>query len=477
MKLEKSELLEHINNLNRKKPLKESKEIQRVSLPADADALEQHEEALKQNKERLDPKNYEEDVKSLIKDTASEESRYRHFDVVDRKDLAKRINEAKEKGLDFKVSRSTKEGFRYDLKVLNEDYLKKDAGNPDINCAAFNKATDIGNSLGEDVKVDEKEIADIPEDEDVKEDKIDYKKLVEDIMCWIINSEDSDSDVSLSDYLSDLGYDEELINSLFDSCKEDSTESTENSEKDFTDVEDEDIDIDDYPLVMQDDEADSEHPLDEELKIYTSSLAGFHPSLKAKDLWDEIVKKDKVETLENALEFLFPDGIKDEALDVFLSDEGDWIRDLIDLDKNETSSDDESNDEFDDTDVEDYSDEEEISADENTSDDEDIEPIADDEVDIDAEKEEKPEEKEIDSDKKYDKVEDEEKHDDKDDEITESLADGFLKKNFKENSSEESKEESVKKELVESDESEEDIVDISEDDVDNMLGCPKADKE
>ena len=109
MKITKSELIESIKALNEKKPLKESADIQRVLFPADADAQEQHEQALKANKERLDPKNYAQDVKDLVKMTASEEPRYSHFDVVDRRELAKQINEAKEKGLPFRVSRSTKE--------------------------------------------------------------------------------------------------------------------------------------------------------------------------------------------------------------------------------------------------------------------------------------------------------------------------------------------------------------------------------
>ena len=123
MKFEKDELIENIKRLNKEKRLKEGKEIQRVLSPADADAFEQHEEALEANNKRLDPKNYDKDIKDLIKDTASEESRYRHFDIVDRKELAKKINEAKSKGLNFKISRSVKEGYRYDFKVLDEAYV------------------------------------------------------------------------------------------------------------------------------------------------------------------------------------------------------------------------------------------------------------------------------------------------------------------------------------------------------------------
>ena len=59
MKIEKNELIESIKNLNKKKPLKEQKEIQRVLPPADADAQEQHQQALEQNAKRRAPKNYE----------------------------------------------------------------------------------------------------------------------------------------------------------------------------------------------------------------------------------------------------------------------------------------------------------------------------------------------------------------------------------------------------------------------------------
>lgn len=400
MKLNKSELLERINNLNQSKPLlKEDKEIQRVASPADADALEQHEEALKQNKERKDPKNFDENVKELIKDTASEESRYRHFDVVDRKDLAKRINEAKQKGLDFKVTRGNKEGFRYDLAVLKEEFLKKDAGNPDINCAAFNKATNVGASspmtgLGEDMEEepieqcsicdsikflidDEKEAIDgykkadecleSLDDEELKvkisslynhiigeelehirelqemlaevdpncskelsielheqltDDVYNYEddgsprprvsgeQLAYDLVSWISDHEGDVLD-DVIDYLDRLGYDERVINGLF--FRGDAL--IENMEKSGDDL---------------DEENDSDE-LHEELKVYTSTLDGFHPSLKAEKFWNEIKEKGKVKDLEEALELLYPEGIKDEALDGFLRDEEDWVRDLIDL--------------------------------------------------------------------------------------------------------------------------------------------------
>lgn len=492
MKLTKNELLEKINNLNKQKPLKENKEIQRVASPADADALEQHEEALKQNKERLDPKNYAQDVKDLVQETASEESRYRHFDVVDRKDLAKRINEAKEKGLDFKVSRSIKEGFRYTLKVLNEDYMKKEAGDPNINCAAFNKATDVQASspatgLGEDVE-NEEEVDTLLVPKPVKEDDlVDYKGLVNEICCWLANNEDVEGvSFPLIDHLVEIGYDEDFVNNLFEHCDDESEEEI---------VADDEI--------IDDEELPTDENLDEELKVYTSTLEGFHPSVKCEDFWNEIVENNKVEDLEYALEALYPDGISDIALDDLLSHEEDWIRDMIELpydgeesqensdeddesEDEEESEDDDENDypeeddiESDELEFDDESDEKEPSDDETPDDEDDIEPVyLDDEEEVTKEKEPKKElEEESLETQPKNKTEEIVECDEIDDDKTQSLADGFINKNFKENTDEKDPKAEVKEQLKESEESEDEVVDICEDDVDNMLGCPKKEEE
>lgn len=457
MKLTKNELLEKINNLNKQKPLKENKEIQRVASPADADALEQHEEALKQNKERLDPKNYAQDVKDLVQETASEESRYRHFDVVDRKELAKRINEAKEKGLDFKVSRSIKEGFRYTLKVLNEDYMKKEAGDPNINCAAFNKATDVQASspatgLGEDVE-NEEEVDTLLVPKPVKEDDlVDYKELVNDICCWLANNEDVEGvSFPLIDHLVEIGYDEDFVNNLFEHCDDESEEE-----------------IDD------DEELSLDENLDEELKVYTSTLEGFHPSVRCEDFWNEIVENDKVEDLEYALETLFPDGISDVSLDEFLSNDEDWIRDMIKLPYDE-----EDDIESDELEVEDESEEKEPSDDESIEDEseDDIEPVDfDDEEEVIKEPKKELKEESLETQPKN-KTEEIVECDEIDDDKTQSLADGFINKNFKENTAEKDPKDEVKEQLKESEESDDEIVDICEDDVNNMLGCPKKEEE
>ena len=334
----KDKLIESIKNLNKKKPLKEQADIQRVLPPADADAQEQHRQALEQNAKRKDPKNYDEAVKELIKETASEDSRYRHFDVVDRRDLAKKINEAKQKGLDFKVSKSTKEGFRYDLKVLKEEYLKKEAGDPEVSVQAFNNATNVGASspstgLGEGVMeapFEKCSICDsirfLIEDE---EEAIDGYKKADECLKSLDNEELRVEISTLYNHI--IGEELEHIKELQDALQKLDPKCAENQgielHEDLTDeVYEEGEENSDYT-----DTGDDEEYLGEELKIFTSDLDNFHPSEQCKDLWEDIKDNGKIEDLEYALETLYPDGISDVALDDLLCYEEDWIRDLIDL--------------------------------------------------------------------------------------------------------------------------------------------------
>ena len=534
MKIEKNELIESIKNLNKKKPLKEQKEIQRVLPPADADAQEQHQQALEQNAKRRDPKNYEKEVKELIEETASEDSRYRHFDVVDRKDLAKRINEAKEKGLDFKVSKSNKDGFKYELTVLKEEFIKKEAGDPEVNVQAFNNATNVGASspmtgLGEDIEEepieqcsicdsikflidDEKEAIDgykkadecleSLDDEELKvkisslynhiigeelehirelqemlaevdpncskelstelheqltDDVYNYEddgsprprvsgeQLAYDLVSWI---SDHEGDVleDVIDYLDRLGYDERVINGLF--FRGDAL--IENIESSNT----------------------NEDDLDEELKIYTSSLSNFHPSEQCKDLWEDIKDNGKIEDLEYALETLYPDGISDVALDDLLCYEEDWIRDLIDLPVEEDEHQEDSEDEVDETDLDTEDDEDAEPLDFDPEDEnDDIEPL---ELDTEEKEVEKAEE-ESDEEDLDDKDSESEEFDDEDEHISD-IAEGFIKSNFKKNNLNESDDKDLNREInnsmSESDD-EDDVVDISDDLVENMMGLPK----
>ena len=505
MKLQKDELLERIKKLNKEKPLKENKEIQRVLAPADADAVEQHEEALKANKERLDPKNYEKDVKDLIKDTASEESRYRHFDVVDRKDLAKKINEAKEKKIPFKVARSVKEGFRYDFSLLKEEFIKKDAGDPEVNKDAFNKATDVDASsastgLGEDFE-ESNGYVQIRASRDNYSAKECFANTftVGELIDYLSSEFSEDAPIVLS---FDRGYTYGCVNGgMFDF------------------IEDEPLEECDKKLIKED--------LSEELKVYTSSLDNFHPSKEAEELWDEIKEANKLEDLEYALETLYPEGISDEALDDMLVHEADWLRDLISL-----PIADEESEEVEEEPIDEFDAEEEIEpveSEEDTID--DIEPVDYEEVEEAPEIEDEPieseeeveeslelesksngaspkltklkhllmgesvetsnqPEEEVDNTvdvslKKELKEEveeessDEEKQpeDKRDDDQLSKLAEGFLNSQFKQNDdADEQSAETEVKEAIKSSEDDDEIVAVDDSMVEDMLGMPKEEK-
>ena len=548
----KDKLIESIKNLNKKKPLKEQADIQRVLPPADADAQEQHRQALEQNAKRKDPKNYDEAVKELIKETASEDSRYRHFDVVDRRDLAKKINEAKQKGLDFKVSKSTKEGFRYDLKVLKEEYLKKEAGDPEVSVQAFNNATNVGASspstgLGEGVMeapFEKCSICDsvrfLIEDE---EEAIDGYKKADECLKSLDNEELRVEISTLYNHI--IGEELEHIKELQDALQKLDPKCAENQgielHEDLTDeVYEEDEENSDYTDI-----GDDEEYLGEELKIFTSDLDNFHPSEQCKDLWEDIKDNGKIEDLEYALETLYPDGISDVALDDLLCYEEDWVRDLIDLplddEKTEDSIETEYEDEEDSDDnisekdkdiiidvvkgefetghgyiedkdefeevlgrtltideyenlkefyselqdlgpagfYEEYKDKLEFDTDfvreygynEDDESEDDIEPI---ELDTEEKEVEKAEE-ESDEEDLDDKDSESEEFDDEDEHISD-IAEGFIKSNFKKNNLNESDDKDLNREInnsmSESDD-EDDVVDISDDLVENMMGLPK----
>ena len=649
MKIEKNELIESIKNLNRKKPLKEQKEIQRVLPPADADAQEQHQQALEQNAKRRDPKNYEKEVKELIEETASEDSRYRHFDVVDRRDLAKRINEAKQKGLDFKVSKSNKDGFRYELTVLKEEFVKKEAGNPEVNVQAFNNATNVGASspstgLGEDMEEepveqcsicdsikflidDEKEAIDgykkadecleYLDDEELKVkisslynhiigeelehirelqemlDKVDptcSKKLTDDLhedVNWLDlkrNVDKSKVDNIINEfknilpegsielfnkhYRSDglkLNFEVLIGDDDYDKLKEYANKHGFKGRKMTLKEIDRGIEFytylyqltvpytyvnkDDLHEELEGDVCDYEDDLDEELKVYTSSLSNFHPSAQAKDLWDEIKANHKEEDLAYMLETLYPDGISDVALDDLLRYEEDWVRDLIDLplddEKTEDSIETEYEDEEDSDDnisekdkdiiidavkgefetghgyiedkdefeemlgrtltideyedlkefyselqdlgpvgfYEEYKDKLEFDTDfvreygynEDDESEDDIEPIEYTE-DEESEVEDEPEK---DTSEEHESKESDEDIEEDDDDKVSDIAEGFIKNNFKSNTLNENTtvEETVKKAVCESSDDEEEVVEVSDEVVEGMMGLPTSKKD
>lgn len=96
----------------------DNSEVQAVLPPADANALKQAEEDKKQHIIRVQGAYERPEVKELVKETASPESRVQHIDVKDRKELAKVISELKTQGKKFKVGRNSNIGFRYEVTAL-----------------------------------------------------------------------------------------------------------------------------------------------------------------------------------------------------------------------------------------------------------------------------------------------------------------------------------------------------------------------
>lgn len=119
-----SPIEESISNVG-KKPLVEAKgepeEPIAVCSPANAEAFKSHyenEEIAKQKeKEMLESPN----VQHILEATASEESRTKHFEVANRKELAAYITEAKKKNKKYKIKKSKKDGYRYIIDIFDND--------------------------------------------------------------------------------------------------------------------------------------------------------------------------------------------------------------------------------------------------------------------------------------------------------------------------------------------------------------------
>lgn len=114
--------MESISNVGKdKKKLREELDVNHpigVLSHADAVAMEQHIADRAAGLERRANPDKDPLVKELIDETASEKSRTLHYDVVDRKGLAKILTEAKKNKCDFKVGRSDKAGYRYFVDII-----------------------------------------------------------------------------------------------------------------------------------------------------------------------------------------------------------------------------------------------------------------------------------------------------------------------------------------------------------------------
>lgn len=141
---------------------------------ADAVATEQHIEDRAAGLERRANPDKDPLVKELIDETASEKSRTLHYDVVDRKGLAKILTEAKKNKCEFKVGRSNKAGYRYFVDIIpvygSKGALEGDDGSTEVDGEPLTESL-----LKEDI---EKELKDyIKWCEDNKREAKDFKSL------------------------------------------------------------------------------------------------------------------------------------------------------------------------------------------------------------------------------------------------------------------------------------------------------------
>ena len=120
---------------------------------ADAVAMEQHIADRAAGLERRANPDKDPLVKELIDETASEKSRTLHYDVVDRKGLAKILTEAKKNNQKFKVGKSNKEGYRYFVDILpiygSKGALEVDDGDTEVDGEVLTESTDLKEAAGD----------------------------------------------------------------------------------------------------------------------------------------------------------------------------------------------------------------------------------------------------------------------------------------------------------------------------------------
>ena len=661
-------IYESISKVGSKGGLKENLGIQPTLPPADAEALNQHIEDRKAGLERRAHPEKDSLVKELIEETALEKSRTLHYDVVDRKELAKILKEAKDNNLSFRVKRSIKEGFRYDVDImskesLNEDveiegkynllsfedakkYVKDKLGidltqeayekmlkqaedkvdlgtdslteainskwvvdNPDYIKSMYDgykelkkRKTAFGAVIGFKkgdrflpllaIKSSPKELADFVNAVKTKEkgsqdvevytmykDKLDdyedlliEKGLLEkdsvlgENLDKILEAIETDDEAFVNEHPEDFIYqvdDNETFDTFEDAMdfvnenkdasfiyriqKENPDKSNEETniipdklvwerpkskplsfEKASALIKDKfggDLDWDTYNkiLSLNDDNTDESEELDEDLKLYTSTLKDFKPAKEAQDLWNELVNKNKLDDLEYELENVFKDKDSEESsidvngLNDLLINHPDFIRTLVGLDDEEDDEepvdnedliiDDEENIDPNDVELSDLEDDDDVNYkdigsiddeddeeiepidyeekkskkytrmqnDESDEDAEDIEPLDDKDEGKDKEKKEKELKEDIDTSiidhkepcpenelclsKELDKEEDED--------LIGDIAEGFIKKNFVDTTKKEDIVNNIP--LSNSSEDEDEVVDVSDDDLEETF--------
>ena len=189
-----------------KKSLKEEKEVPLVGvLPnADAVALNQHIEDRKQGLERRANPDKDPLVKEFIDETASAKSRTKHIDVVDRKELAKVLTEAKKNKQKFKVGKSDKLGYRYFVDIFP---IYGSNGALDVDDDTEVDGEEAGEALTEDTKkLPNGKFANVGKDKKVDSGTFETKKEADDQRKAMFangfkESLDEDIEKDLRDYI------------------------------------------------------------------------------------------------------------------------------------------------------------------------------------------------------------------------------------------------------------------------------------
>ena len=390
-----SPIMESISNVgkNKKKELKEELDVNHpigVLPHADAVATEQHIADRAAGLERRANPDKDPLVKELIDETASAKSRTLHYDVVDRKGLAKILTEAKKNKQKFKVGKSDKLGYRYFVDIL-PIYGSKGALEVDDDITEVD-GEEAGESLSESLTLNEdieqelkdyikwcKENGREPKDgasldayfaKDKKLDEAKYKTPMNDSddyvnamykaykelknrktgyaavygykkdnkfipLLSVKDSQDELSKVVDSLKTKEKGKTDVSVYTLFKNKLDDAEELLKEKgllkeNLSVTNLLDEDWD-EDLETFVDDD-------LDEDLQVYTSTLKDFKPAKEAEELWNEIIEKGKMDDLEYALENVFKsDEDKNASIDIeglndLLVNHEDFIRTLIGLD-------------------------------------------------------------------------------------------------------------------------------------------------
>lgn len=332
---------------------------------ADAVAMEQHIADRAAGLERRANPDKDPLVKELIEETASEKSRTLHYDVVDRKGLAKILTEAKKNKCDFKVGRSDKAGYRYFVDIL-PIYGSKGALGVDDGSTEVDGETLAESLLKEDI---EKELKDyIKWCEDNKKEAKDAKSLKQ-YVDQLKNPGKSLTEASTAEKRSfkqggeatgDLIQGKAIGRIKDPKARQAAVAAVRAGRPDVAKQfygdrkEDQAFAANDKKMAKMQRYLDTEDDvLEEDLEVYTSSLEDFKPAKEAQELWDEIIKKGKLDDLEYELENVFKSdddenaSIDIEGLNDLLVNHPDFIRTLIGLDDAPLEDDD-----YDDDDVE-----------------------------------------------------------------------------------------------------------------------------